>query len=500
MAFRNLTIAFLLAFTATSLIVTMPHPAAAQIGGGGIGGGGGGVGGGGIGGGGVGGGGQGGQGGNGQGSTIGTGSTSGVLIDAEGVLHRQALSDPSGQLRKHRQAQARAQLGRELTKPSKLRKISLNRLESALADRLANQQGPTDVMRYLAGLSRLQYVFFYPETGDIVLAGPAEGWFDDWTGRVLGIRSGRPVLELQDLIVALRAYPPSGRRAGQVSCSIDPTPEGLVRLQKFLQQIGRHTTPGDTPAIVAGMRRSLGRQEITISGISPNTHFAEVMVEADYRMKLIGIGLEIPPIPLRSYVALAKPSTVSRNAMQRWYFVPDYECVRVSDDELAMELIGDGVKLVGADEVVAQDGSRGVADRQSKASQMFVKAFTRRYPQLAAQSPVYAQLRNLIDLLVATAFIQEQDYYGQSGWMMDVFGSEQTYPVENRNAPKTVATAVNSVWKGSRVMLPIGGGVSIHAEEALIGNNLLVDEDGQVDQARQQIDIQSLPKDQWWWD
>ena len=68
-------------------------------------------------------------------------------------------------------------------------------------------------------------------------------------------------------------------------------------------------------------------------------------------MKLIGIGLERPPIQLTSYVDRANPSAVNRNAMQRWFFVPDYKCVRTTDDHAAMELVGDGVKLVGADEV-----------------------------------------------------------------------------------------------------------------------------------------------------
>ncbi len=31
-------------------------------------------------------------------------------------------------------------------------------------------------MRHLAGLTRLKYVFCYPESGDIVIAGPAEAW------------------------------------------------------------------------------------------------------------------------------------------------------------------------------------------------------------------------------------------------------------------------------------------------------------------------------------
>jgi hypothetical protein len=64
-------------------------------------------------------------------------------------------------------------------------------------------------------------------------------------------------------------------------------------------------------------------------------------------MKLIGIGLEDPPVRLRSYVERANPSQIARNALQRWYFMPEYKCVKVSDDALAMQQVGDGVKLVG---------------------------------------------------------------------------------------------------------------------------------------------------------
>ena len=35
------------------------------------------------------------------------------------------------------------------------------------------------------------------------------------------------------------------------------------------------------------------------------THFAQVMVEVDYRMKQIGIGLQSPPVRIPSYVSVA---------------------------------------------------------------------------------------------------------------------------------------------------------------------------------------------------
>ena len=173
-------------------------------------------------------------------------------------------------------------------------------------------------MQHLAGLTRLQYVFCYPESGDVVIAGPAEAWGEAPSGRMQGIETGRPVLELQDLVVALRAFPPgTDNKKPFIYCSIDPTEEGLSRMHQFLNELGGRigdprTNPGQDQFIANGLRDRLGMQVITVGGVSPKTHFAQVMVEADYRMKLIGIGLENPPVRLTSYVERANPAADCR--------------------------------------------------------------------------------------------------------------------------------------------------------------------------------------------
>ena len=103
-------------------------------------------------------------------------------------------------------------------------------------------------------------------------------------------------------------------------------------------------------------------------------------------------------------------------------------------------------------------------------------------------------------MAVATAFIQQQDYYGQAGWNMEIFRSENALPVETLHAPKQVATAVNSLWKGRRLMTPVGGGVQIKPAQAINSLNMLSDEQGDVMTARQQVEIGDLSVDQWWWD
>ena len=466
---------------------------------GGVGGGGvGGVGGGGAGGvGGVGGVGGGGVGEPGTGSAAGA---AGIVIDAQGVLRTQGVAD-AGLSRTRRKAAAAALPG-ELQKSSKLRKVALSQLEAEVAAAAAAGRGIPDALQKLAGLTRIQYVFVYPgegsDKGEVVIAGPAEGWMADATGRVVGVETGSPTVLLEDLVALMRVFPPGQPTDRSVGCSIDPKPAGLASLQAFLKKVGHINPTESTENIVAGMQQALGTQVVSVQGVSPATHCAHVMVEADYRMKLIGIGLEPPPVKMSTWIELASAGSVAANALQRWYFVPDYQCVRISEDDLAIELVGRGVKLCGADEVVMADGRRMSADRAARASKMFTEAFSKKYPEIAARSPIYAQLRNLIDLAVAAAYLQEHDAYGRTQWNAATLLSEKVYSIETLAAPVEVETAINAIWRGSRLLTPIGGGVSLQPRLALDSPNLLMDDKGTVAKARGEK--LALPAGRWWWD
>ena len=264
---------------------------------------------------------------------------------------------------------------------------------------------------------------------------------------------------------------------------LDRSDAGRAGSEKaFTDQLGNKfsavPSADDVEFIVNGLRNSLGFQNIRVQGVSPKTHFAQVLVEADYRMKLIGLGMEKPAVKLASFVDRADGG--SKNALQRWFFVPDYQCVRVSADRLGMELVGNGVKLVDEDQVVASDGSRKVTGRSNKASRAFTAGFTQKYADIAARTPVYAQLRNCIDLAISAAFIQQQDYYGKADWHMATFADEGAVPVETLNTPTRTETVVAAVWKGSTLLTPLGGGVTMEPTKALQPANTLPDEDGAI--------------------
>ena len=423
---------------------------------------------------------------------LGGGGGAGVVIEPDGVL-KDAKRDTTGKL-----TRARFLAAKEATKEllrSDFRKVSLNRLEAAVKERLEKDEPITPEMWHLAGLTRIEYVMFLPESNDIVIAGPAEPGFVDADGEIRGVDSLRPVLHLQDLIVAMRAFRPAGPWTHTIGCSIDPTKEGLARMQQFIGEVGRRGLR-NPKVIVGGLKQAMGKQVVTVNGVSPKTHFSQVLVAADYRMKLISIGVEKPPVKISSYVDYSRGG--SKNAMARFYFTPNYETVVVADDHLAMKLTGDGVKLVGADELVTSAGERVASASGDGAAKRFTEGFTRMYPELAQKVPVYAQLRNLVDLTIAAAFMQKEDYYGKAGHTFSLFMNEEALKLEVFHEPKQVDTVVTAVWKGSRLMTPMGGGVNIQPRLALESNNLIKDEDGKVDARRKSIELHK--EGRWWWD
>lgn len=432
--------------------------------------------------------------------------TFGVSIDAEGTLDASTFKDFDGKLLRERLAAAKAARPGEVWAAAKLRKISLVRLEVAMAAEVAAGRAPGDVLRNLAGLTRVQFVFCFPaadgKPGDVILAGPAEPFALDAAGRAIGLMSGRPILQLEDLAVALRAYPPDKRERPFLGCTIDPPPEGLARLVEFQKTVPRSVRTDQRAAVADAMAKgvadSLGQAQIRVFGISDRTHFAQVLVEADYRMKRIGIGAEPPPVKMTTFIgALDSPQ---QGMLQRWWFMPDYKCVRLAEDKLAAELVGQGVQLQAEDKLIGADGSLAAGGaRPNKASELFTVAFTRKYPEISTASPVYAQLRNLIDLAIAAALIRRHDYYSQSGWNAALLRDEERYSVETLPAPKRVNCVVNSLWKGNRLLTPAGGGVSIRPDEALEPANLLPDDGGAVQSQREQLIVPAAAV-RWWWD
>jgi len=436
---------------------------------------------------------------------LGGSAGAGVVVDAKGLLMTVRGDDPTGAQMRQRIEAARASLNKDVAKKSNLRKVSLNRLEKALEKHLADGRKPTDDMLRLAGLTRVQHVFLYPETGDIVIAGPAEGWVTDLTGRVLGMTTGRPIVELQDLVVALRAFPPGGRGARQIGCSIDATPEGLARMQAFLRSVGTQADPSNpnyTDQIVNGLRTSLGLQKVRIDGIPADTHFAQVMVEADYRMKLVGIGLEEGVLGVTSYLDMLKAArqTPALNVL-RWWFTLNYRGISASAARDAFELRGQGVKVLSENELLNELGERVHTGAADTLTSEFAQQFTQHFPELSARYPVYAELRNVFDLALVAAVIRGQQLDEKVGWHMLCFGSPERFPVRRGPAPERVETVINHrVVDRTKILAVVSGGVSVEPAALARPEAFAPDPRGQLEYQRTSAQARSAERSTWWWD
>ena len=384
------------------------------------------------------------------------GAVGGVSIDARGVLSEPSVEDAQS-LRQDVEAQLAA-IPQEMDTQLGLRRISLRALEATLAEAAVKEISslPEDV-RYLAGLQRVQYVLVYPDQQDIVLVGPAEGWRVNQLGQVVGKTTGRPVIQLEDLIVAFRAV---YHQDEAISCSIDPTAEGTAAMRRFVKHQKQFT-----PETMNGMAEALGPQQITITGVPESSHFARVLVAADYRMKRIAMQLEESPLEtLPSFLEMLADSRAKlTNMMPRWWLACDYEPLARSEDGLAWELRGQGVQVKTEDSLVGDDGSfKAVEGRSNPVAARWAQQMTRQYDELSRETAVFGQLRNLMDISVIAALIRKEQLVERAECPLPSLTGENTdFALQSWNAPKTIATQCSFVKRNREFLVTASGGVQI---------------------------------------
>jgi hypothetical protein len=433
----------------------------------------------------------------------------GVYVDAGSVMRRMLLEgDRRGLTRVRREALAGSG-NRNVRKASPLRKISINRLEKQVQLLAAAGHGPDDAMRNLAGLTKIEYVFVYPETGDIVIAGPAEPWSDDVEGRAIGSESRRPVVRLDDLVVLLRnAYTEHGR----FSCSITPRKENLAVTKAYLAETSkRPLRPGGRAKWLKGLRDALGKQDIEVHGIDPATNVGRVLVEADYRMKLVGMGLEDGVLGVTSYLDMVKPDkngALPPMDVLRWWFTLNYHAVETNPSHNAFQLRGPGVQVKSENELLTDLGERVHTGGSDELNREFAHAFTSHIKELSAKYPIYADLHNVFDLALVSAIIRAEDLPGQVGWHMTYFGSGEgdsgdslVYEVERGPVPREVETIVNHrVINGTQIIAGVSGGVRVDTQPLVQRDAIQTTDNTRRTAEYTQSKPQHLPHHAWWWD
>ena len=320
---------------------------------------------------------------------------------------------------------------------------------------------PEDIV-FLAGLQDIRYVFVYPEQKDIVLVGFGEGWRIDAHGNIVGITTGRPVLLLDDLLTALRTAA-SSARAG-ISCSIDPTPEGIQQLRAHVATL---TTMNDKQAISSGLEKALGRQLVTFSGVPATSHFASVLVAADYRMKRLAMNFEPSPVHgMPSFLHMYTSAGVGMdNILQRWWLEPKYESVLRSPDGLAWQFNGAGVKCLTEEDFATANGQLQHEGKSSAVAQKWADNMTGHYDELAVADPVFGDLRNCMQLALVGALVAHERLADKAGCNLPALMHESTLKTLELPVPTQVDSQVSMVKQGHNWIISASGGVSIRPGE-----------------------------------
>ena len=388
----------------------------------------------------------------------------GVSIDPEGVLSAPTALEQ--QELENIRATALRQAPADLQPFTELRAISLRQLEKEIAALRNQERGqraalpekgalPENVI-FLAGLQRIKYLLVYPERQDIVIAGPAEGWRLDSLGNVVGLTTGRPVLLLDDLMVALRTRQSS--RLEPISCSIDPTAQGLKQLRQVASRL--HTI-GNPLATARRLEQAVGAQVVTVTGVPATSHFARVMVAADFRMKRLAMNMQPAPIDgIPSYLHLMKAgSRGMHSTTPRWWLAPKYDPIATDAERLAWALRGSGVQCMTETDYVNSQGQISHSGTTGKAAAQWAKTMTDRFEELANHDSTFGHLRNIMDLAILAALVEKEGLLDRVALELPFLLDQELlvrYP-----APRQVATTASLLKKGRNWVISASGGVQI---------------------------------------
>ena len=430
------------------------------------------------------------QGGGNQGGGNQGGFPGGIAINAEGVISSVAARQINPALEQKRlKAVAAKSLSSEISSVSELRKVSLVRLETELQKAVDDEKAISPELKYLAGITQIQYVFVLPETGDLVIAGPAEGFAPLQDGRVVGVETGRPTLVLDDLLVMLRL----ANINQTLGCSFDPDKTRLANANAWNSANISPSTLAVAKQRFYQMASVLGNWDVTVFGLPESSHAAVLTVEADYQLKRLALGLDRPKIrSFRSHLDMARPG---ENTMRRWWFAPHYDVMERSADSNVYHIAGPRLQLLSQEELVDAQGNREDAAFTEISAEKYTQQFNKHIEALCQQLPSFAAVQNLFDVAVVAALIRRDNMNAKVGWQPNLLLDNDKLPVQAYNVPTEVPSLVNVKSAGRSLLIGlIGGGVTIYPASVIRRTNELPPD------SIPELAVPPKDSGKWWWD
>ncbi|WP_428308715.1 DUF1598 domain-containing protein [Lacipirellula sp.] len=353
---------------------------------------------------------------------------------------------------------------------SPLRYVSLSKLEAAIAQRQERHEPLEPAMLSLAGLQRVSFVLAYPETGDLVLAGPAGDWAGAPTGGLVSVETGRPIVRLDDLLTLWRRQ--RTEKSAAFGCSIVPRQEALANTQAFLDaSAAKPLEPSGRRKWLEELRSTLGIQDVEYYNIDEGSRIATLLLASDYHMKLIGMGLADGVPGVKSYLATVRngaDGSPPPMAVLRWWFSMPASTVEASDAHDAFALPERSICVLSENEMLAARGQRVHTGQSDDLNRKFAESFTQEFAALSTKYPVYGELERVFELALALAVIQREGLTEKVGWTPTLLLDEQRLRLPSSPAPTAVETVINHrVIGGRQIIAGVSGGVWVDGGKTL---------------------------------
>ncbi|MGO8689039.1 MAG: DUF1598 domain-containing protein [Thermoguttaceae bacterium] len=379
----------------------------------------------------------------------------GISINADGVL-KNATLDGLGNLNQF-WAKNLQKVPDGLGPMAGMRKVSLRNLEAAVEESVKTGKPLAQDIKFLGGLQAIRYVLVYPEQHDIVLVGPGEGWRVDTRGNLVGVTTGRPVMWLEDLLVALRSAKQAAQ--GGITCSIDPDAQRASQLRNETKNLRAGVDP---QAVASSAEQTLGTEAIRFHGVPATSHFARILVAADYHMKRLAMNFDPSPVRgLPSYLQMLPPGgrAGTGNMMQRWWLEPKYESVLRDAEGLSWEFRGGSVQAMTEEDFLTANGAREHTGKANRLAQRWADNMTKKYNALAVAEPIFGQLQNCMELAIVGALIVKENLPAKTGNSLPALMDEKSFKTEEYRAPKEVDSKASILGRH----IAVSGGVSIQS-------------------------------------
>jgi hypothetical protein len=183
----------------------------------------------------------------------------------------------------------------------------------------------------------------------------------------------------------------------------------------------------------------------------------------------------------------------------RWWFTLNYDGIARSDANDAYELVGQGVRVLSENEMLAQQGQRVHTGQSDPLNRQFAESFTAHFDELAKKYPVYGELRNIFDLAMVAAIIQKDGLADRVQWKPAVLTSGDKLRVPHGNVPREVETVINHRVVNQRTILAgVSGGVMVAPSDVLA--SVAKNDSAGVSIERAAPAPKNLSAEAWWWD